>query len=440
MSDIYETNTTSNTYSEEDAYAPVPEGAMPTETYMDENGVFLGQVYTDNLVVGNAKIQSAMIENITTDQIVAGNAKISAAMIETLVVGKNVQMGENATISWSQVSNKPSIPQTASDVGALPANSPKLTYIDAYGIYTGTINANQITAGTISGDLIQGGTITGAQFKSGSVSNPFRIYIGPAEIDTYNVANFYSGKLSMPNASLVFDGSLYTKDASTPLKFFIGQSANPMTIYAGTIQMNTTLNASAINIQGDPVATQSWVLSQDFLKGGGAVDSGNESGAWYRWRYNTNTYFRINHSGAAVVVNGNPKAIWASMPKISLEPAGDGITDGREFGANNPASMQPVLFDFFIGVPVNGERRIDLDEKFLEYVSSYDVFLSSGSGVVVKEKGKSYIVLQGTGTVSFFVAGIQRGKEDIVGYTFVDADDGLGGTVREFSERRIKRY
>lgn len=440
MSDIYEANTTSNTYSEEDAYNPVPEGAMPTETYMDENGVFLGQVYTDNLVVGNAKIQSAMIENITTDQIVAGNAKISAAMIETLVVGENVQMGENAYISWNQIEDRPYIPQTASDVGALPANSPKLTYIDAYGIYTGTINADQITAGTISGDLIQGGTITGAQFKSGSVSNPFRIYIGPAETDIYNVANFYRGKLSMPNASLEFNGSLYTKDSSTPLKLFIGQSFNVMTVYAGYVNINADLYAGTLYSQGLPVATQSWVLSQDFLKGSGAVDSGNENGAWYRWRYNTNTYFRINHSGAAVVVNGAQKAIWASMPKISLEPAGDGILDGREFGANNPASMQPALFDFFIGVPVNGERRIDLDEKFLEYVSSYDVFLSSGSDVVVKEKGNDYIILQGTGTVSFFVVGIQRGKEDIVGYTFVEVDDGLGGTVKDFAERRITRY
>ena len=438
MSDIYETNTTSNTYSEEDAYAPVPEGAMPIETYMDENGVFLGQVYTDNLVVGNAKIQSAMIENITTDQIVAGTAKISAAMIETLVVGKNVQMGKNAYISWDQIKDQPYIPKTASDIGALPANSPKLTYIDAYGIYTGTINANQITAGTISGDLIQGGTITGAQFKSGSVSNPFRIYIGPAEIDDYNVANFYSGKLSMPNASLEFNGSLYTD--GSPLKIFINRY-NVITVYYNSVNINADyLYAGYLYSFGKPVATQEWVLSQGFLSGNGAIDAGDVSGALFRWRYNKKSYFSISDSGAAVVVNGAQKARWASMPKIRLEPAGDGIMDGREFGANNPASMQPVLFDFFIGVPVNGERRIDLDEKFLEYVSSYDVFLSSGSGVVVKEKGKSYIVLQGTGTASLFVAGIQRGKEDIVGYTFVEVDDGLGGTVREFSERRITRY
>ena len=77
------------------------------------------------------------------------------------LVSHNVQMSENATISWSQVSNKPYIPQTASDIGALPNNSPRLTYIDAYGIYTGTIRAEQITAGTISADRINGGTLSG---------------------------------------------------------------------------------------------------------------------------------------------------------------------------------------------------------------------------------------------------------------------------------------
>lgn len=77
------------------------------------------------------------------------------------LVSHNVQMSENAKISWSQVSDKPYIPQTASDIGALPNNSPRLTYIDAYGIYTGTINANQIIAGSISADMIRGGTLSG---------------------------------------------------------------------------------------------------------------------------------------------------------------------------------------------------------------------------------------------------------------------------------------
>ena len=106
------------------------------------------------LTADKLKINGGYIDKIKVEQLDASTAKITTAMIETLEVGRNVVMGANATISWSQVSNKPYIPQTASDIGALPVNSPKLTYIDAYGVYTGTISANQIYGGTITGVTI----------------------------------------------------------------------------------------------------------------------------------------------------------------------------------------------------------------------------------------------------------------------------------------------
>lgn len=71
-----------------------------------------------------------------------------------LLVGEQIQMGSNATISWGQVTSQPFIPQTASDVGALPSNSQRLTWIGPTGIYTGTIDANNITTGTLSADRI----------------------------------------------------------------------------------------------------------------------------------------------------------------------------------------------------------------------------------------------------------------------------------------------
>ena len=108
-------------------------------------------------VSGKTTINGGMIETgtITADKIKVGE----------LVVGVNVAMSPSATISWSQVTNKPYIPQTASDIGALPVNSPRLTYIDSSGIYTGTINANQITAGTISANRISGGTLSGVMIN-----------------------------------------------------------------------------------------------------------------------------------------------------------------------------------------------------------------------------------------------------------------------------------
>ncbi|RUT43264.1 hypothetical protein EJP82_20835 [Paenibacillus anaericanus] len=72
-------------------------------------------------------------------------------------MSKNVKMGPNATISWGQVTSQP----RASDLGGLMDNSPKLTYIDANGIYTGSLTADQIRAGKISANYIKGGIISG---------------------------------------------------------------------------------------------------------------------------------------------------------------------------------------------------------------------------------------------------------------------------------------
>lgn len=64
-------------------------------------------------------------------------------------------MGSNAYISWWKVTEQPFIPQNAADIGALPTNSPRLTWIGPDGIYTGWIDAEKISAGTITGALIK---------------------------------------------------------------------------------------------------------------------------------------------------------------------------------------------------------------------------------------------------------------------------------------------
>ena len=116
--------------------------------------------------------------SVTTNQLVAGTAKITTGMIENLVVGSNVSMGSNASISWSNVSGRPTIPTTAGEVGALPS-----TYINSEGVWTGKVNANSITAGTMSGDKINGGTITGVTI-SGTTINGATINGGSINVDT----------------------------------------------------------------------------------------------------------------------------------------------------------------------------------------------------------------------------------------------------------------
>lgn len=106
------------------------------------------------VIAGNF-LSGTMIDKIKANQIDVTTAKITTAQIENLIVGTNVTMGATATISWaSQVTGKPFIPTTASDVGALSTGSPMLTFISGTGIYTGSLTANQITAGKITSAFI----------------------------------------------------------------------------------------------------------------------------------------------------------------------------------------------------------------------------------------------------------------------------------------------
>lgn len=75
---------------------------------------------------------------VFAESIDTSHAKIKTAQIEDLIVGGNVTMGPNATISWNQVTNA-----NALSVEAW-RNSGYGTHIDASGVYTGTIWANQI--------------------------------------------------------------------------------------------------------------------------------------------------------------------------------------------------------------------------------------------------------------------------------------------------------
>lgn len=91
------------------------------------DGVFSGTVYAENINTSHAKITTAQIEN--------------------LEVGTNVAMGANATISWgTQVTDKPFIPQSAADLGALTGS--QLTTILGYDyVVTGRIYASQLNGG-----------------------------------------------------------------------------------------------------------------------------------------------------------------------------------------------------------------------------------------------------------------------------------------------------
>jgi hypothetical protein len=103
-----------------------------------EGGRFSGHSIEDMTIV-DGKIISIEAKKITTNE-----AKITTAQIENLEVGRNVVMGPDATISWSQVTSKPSIPTLPSYI--------KSTYIDSTRIESPLIIGGEVRGGSITSD------------------------------------------------------------------------------------------------------------------------------------------------------------------------------------------------------------------------------------------------------------------------------------------------
>lgn len=197
------------------------------------NGSKVVRITSGGIGISKAGIGGAFSTAITGDGIIAdviksGTLDCSLLNVTNLVVGVNVAMGSGASISWANVSNKPTIPTTASQVGAradtwLPTASQVgarpstwlptaseigarpstwlptalevgarssswlptpsqigslattwvgTTYINEAGLYTGKIIANQIVGGTIDGVTINAVKDLGIIGSASASSNP----------------------------------------------------------------------------------------------------------------------------------------------------------------------------------------------------------------------------------------------------------------------------
>ncbi|WP_150131582.1 hypothetical protein [Paenibacillus sp. BIHB 4019] len=117
--------------------------SAPTWTDMLFYDVNTGNLFIDGVVnARDLKVNGASV--------LTGDGKFKSSSLETLYVGKNVFMAPEARISWTQVTEQPN----AAQLGGVMTNSPKMTYIDANGVYTGTVSANQINAGKIRSQYI----------------------------------------------------------------------------------------------------------------------------------------------------------------------------------------------------------------------------------------------------------------------------------------------
>ncbi len=116
----------------------------------------IGNIDCSSLKISGTNILDS-VNKIMGDNLSDNSVGASKIKVNELYVGAGgIRLDPSAVISWGQVSSKPYIPQTASDVGALPVG----TYIPDTNAIT-TISRNEISTATIKANQINGGTITG---------------------------------------------------------------------------------------------------------------------------------------------------------------------------------------------------------------------------------------------------------------------------------------
>jgi len=152
---------------------------------------------------------------------ILGDNKILSNYIETLVVGSNVIMGANATISWSQITSKPTIP-------TLPSY----------------ITSTKITSTTIESPSITGGTITGGSITSNSTINVTtdlrvgdNIYVGNENTLLEKSLVFYNGG-NMTGIGLVSNGDFRVD----------GDKNLALTAYEGSVQMTAMGSTGSVYV------------------------------------------------------------------------------------------------------------------------------------------------------------------------------------------------
>lgn len=148
----------------------------------------------------------------------------------------------------------------------LPNLQPRLTHIDATGIYTGTIKAQQITAGTISAHLIGAGSVTADKIASRTITAD-KIQAGAITANEIKVGTITSTQL----------------DANSIKTNIINTS------YIQGLTLNFTKGKiGGWNISGNAISKNSVSLGSD-----GSITNG--------------TKWKLNNDGSGQLANGNIK-------------------------------------------------------------------------------------------------------------------------------------
>jgi phage minor structural protein len=225
----------------------------------------IGQLNANNIDISGT-ITAINEEGTTT---IDGN-KITTG---TLVVGENVAMGENAYLSWGNITDQPTI----EDLGGLSEDSPQLTYIDSSGVYTGLVSTNQLIAGTskittaMIENLVVGSNVTMGSNAYLSWNNVINQPFIPTSAD--QIGGITTGN---PRFTHITSTGIYTGDISATTGTFTGSLSGASGTFAGKlISTELEVQSGSLFNQSNIFMYTGSTIGVRFRTSGGGVDSAN---------------------------------------------------------------------------------------------------------------------------------------------------------------------
>lgn len=261
-------------------------------------------ISTTNVIAQNLKVNAANIEgtltigqlpetvaeedDIPTEEGIVTIAKgaITADHIATLglKVGDQITMGENATISWEQVDNKPDNLATTDQI----PDEEKITEITEKTVTTSYVNALEVTAKSVAVDSLSAisanmGTVTAGVIQS--KDSNFKIDLDNNTITSTNFSIDADG-------SATFKGTLIGATGSFNGTLSVGKNTDGT--YNFKVDDNGNLTANGATFKGPVITSDGFTLNGDTCSLGDT---------------NTNNVISYNGTdvmiGAGVKVNGN---------------------------------------------------------------------------------------------------------------------------------------
>lgn len=379
------------------------------------SGVWESKYTVGSNVVSGLYFDFANSQFVFDGSIVGGSININDRFI--VDSSGNVTLPDNASISWSQVSSKPTNLattdyvisqgyqtssqvesaitnkgyQTESQVTTITKNTITTSYINTLKITAGSVAAENITGTTISGKTISGGTVSGSTITGGSIN---------INNGTFKVTS--SGALTATSATITGTISGSTVSGSTISGGSIsGTTISGTTISGGTVS-GSTITGGSINIgSGTFTVSSAGALTATSANISGVLKAGQGSSiagfsvdenSIYSgsWGSTGPSVFMGTGTSGSYTIGGTKTTGWVfgAGGKFGVTKTGGMYCSGGRIGGWNVGSITAIDGDttLYSGMALYSDSYVETD-------TSYSMFKGATVSVALTPK---YLIIYGT--------------------------------------------